>query len=194
MYLPKHFSETDLDKICQLIQDHAFATLISMKDGKPFVNHLPILLQREGSQLRLRGHMARANPQWLQFTSPVMVIIHGPHAYISPKLYLSPGVPTWNYVTIHLTGKAKVLEDEGDVKQIIETLTEQYEQGPNPWKVEYPERLLQVIVGFEIEIKDIQAKFKLSQNRPVEDRQNIVQQLPDEQTMVALKKLMRENT
>jgi transcriptional regulator len=154
-----------------------------------------------GSKGKLLCHMARANPQWQHFSScgEILAVFQGPHAYVSPSWYSSPGVPTWNYAVVHLRGKPRLIESESELEALIERLTHIYESHtPNPWKPnlsgERRTKLLNMIVGFEIEITEIQAKFKLSQNRPPEDRENVMDQLSlsDSQTGVAIAALMSE--
>lgn len=200
MYIPEHFKETNSERISALIEVNSFGMLVTAPDGAPFVSHLPFIFDRAaGSKGKLLCHMARANPQWQDFSScsEVLVVFQGPHAYVSPSWYSSPGVPTWNYAVVHLRGKPRLIESESELEALVEQLTHVYESHmPSPWKTnlagERRTKLLNMIVGFEIEITDIQAKFKLSQNRPPEDRQSVVEKLSQSsnQTEVAVAKLM----
>lgn len=200
MYIPKHFHEKDSERILALIEANSFGMLVTAPDGVPFVSHLPFILDHaSGSEGKLLGHMARENPQWQHFSSgdEVLAVFQGPHAYVSPSWYSSPGVPTWNYAVIHLRGKPQLIKSESELESLVERLTHIYEsQQVNPWKPnlsgERRTKLLNMIVGFEIEITDIQAKFKLNQNRPLEDQQNVIQHLSQssDQTEGAVAKLM----
>lgn len=201
MYIPEHFKETNPERISALIKDNSFGTLITVpNDGVPFVSHLPFLYEYSADlNGKLLGHMAKTNPQWQHFLSgsEVLVIFQGPHAYISPSWYSSPGVPTWNYAVVHLRGKARLIEDKPELKTLLEQLTQVHEsQRPNPWKPKFTDerssKLLDMIVGFEIEITDIQGKFKLSQNRSLEDQQRIIKELnqSNNQNESAIAKLM----
>jgi transcriptional regulator len=199
MYLPEQFKETDQERIASLIQGHPFGMLVTAPEGMPFVSHLPFLFERAGSQGRLLGHMARANPQWQHLAEDreVLAVFQGPHAYVSPSWYASPGVPTWNYAVVHLRGKPRLIEGESALEALVERLTEVHEAHlPEPWKPnltgERRRKLLDMIVGFEIELTDIQGKFKLSQNRPAEDQQRVFDQLrkSSNQTETAVAKLM----
>lgn len=200
MYIPEHFKETNPARISALIQGHPFGMLVTAPEGVPFVSHLPFIFEcPAGSQGKLLGHMARANPQWQHFSasSEVLAVFQGPHAYVSPSWYSSPGVPTWNYAVVHLRGKPRFIEDESELEALLEQLTHVHESHmPNPWKPdltgERRSKLLNMIVGFEIEITYIQGKFKLSQNRPLEDQQNVVEELSqsNNQTDTAVAKLM----
>lgn len=200
MYAPEHFNDTNPERIAALIEGNSFGMLVTAPNGEPFVSHLPFIFDRAaGTNGNLLCHMARANPQWQHFSScsEVLVVFQGPHAYVSPSWYSSPGVPTWNYAVVHVRGRPRLIENETELEGLIEQLTHVYEAHmPNPWKPnlsgERRTKLLNMIVGFEIEITDIQAKFKLSQNRPPEDQQNVVEKLgqSSNQTEVAVAKLM----
>jgi transcriptional regulator len=201
MYTPEYFKETNPECISALIKDNSFGTLITVPNGGvPFVSHLPFLYESPAdSNGKLLGHMARTNPQWQHFLldSEVLAIFQGPHADISPSWYSSPGVPTWNYAVIHSRGKARLIEDKPELETLLEQLTQVHESHmPNPWKPELTDeqnsKLLDMIVGFEIEITDIQGKFKLSQNRSLEDQQRIIEELnqSNNQNESAIAKLM----
>lgn len=200
MYIPEHFKETNSARISALIESNSFGMLVTAPDGVPFVSHLPFIFDRTaGSRGKLLCHMARANPQWQHLTAhaEVLAIFQGPHAYVSPSWYASPGVPTWNYAVVHLRGKPRLIDSESELEALVARLTGVYESGmPDPWQPnlagERRANLLNMIVGFEIAVTDIQAKFKLSQNRPHEDQQNVVEKLgqSSNQTEAALAELM----
>ncbi|MEJ2622421.1 MAG: FMN-binding negative transcriptional regulator [Candidatus Thiodiazotropha sp.] len=200
MYIPEHFKEENSDRISALIENNSFGMVITALDGVPFVSHLPFIFDHAaGSKGKLFFHMARANPQWQYFSScgEVLVVFQGPHAYVSPSWYSSPGVPTWNYAVVHLRGNPRLLESESELEVLVEQLTNVYESNTSsPWKPnlsgERRSKLFSMIVGFEIEVTEIQAKFKLSQNRPLEDQQRVIEKLDQSsnQTEVAVAKLM----
>ncbi len=132
---------------------------------------------------RLLGHLALANPQWrsVEAGSPALAIVHGPQAYVSPSWYPSRArhgrvVPTWNYVTVHFTGPLTVHRDPGWLRDLVTQLTERHEAGrPHPWAVsdappDYLEGQLRGIVGVELVIDTVEAKYKLSQNRGADDQ------------------------
>ena len=200
MYIPEHFKETNSERIAALIEGNSFGMLVTAPDGVPFVSHLPFIFDHAASSKgKLLCHMARANPQWQHFSScgEVLAVFQGPHAYVSPSWYSSPGVPTWNYAVVHLRGKPRLIESESELEALVERLTDVYESHmPNPWKPnlagERRTKLLNMIVGFEIEVASIQGKFKLSQNRPPEDQQSVIEKLgqSNNQTEVEVAKLM----
>lgn len=178
MYLPAHFIEKDEAKITAVIRANSFATLVTFDGTAPFASHIPLVLQpSRGPRGTLIGHVSRANPQWQHFASgaEVLAIFQGPHAYISPSWYPTPNmVPTWNYVAVHAYGIARVVEDTAAFAEILRLTIDEYEAGrPTPWREELPAdykaAMMKAIVGFEIEITRVEAKFKLSQNRKPED-------------------------
>ncbi len=184
MYTPKQFVEKDFKKIAGLINHNPFGMLITQQDGSPSISHLPFLFEKNSnSQGKLISHMAKENPQWkfLIENELALVVFNGAHGYVSPMLYSNPGVPTWNYAVVHIHGKATVIEDLVGVEQILDKLTTHFESSQKkPWEMSFPRdknKLLQMIVGFEIDIQKIEGKFKLSQNRTLEEQQNIMKEL-----------------
>jgi transcriptional regulator len=186
MYIPKAFHIDDLQVIHEFIDSNSFATLVSTVDGVPFATHLPLLCDRTRSPHGvLLGHLARANPQWHAFDGrrEALVIFQGPHAYVSPRWYTTtPAVPTWNYTAVHVYGVPYLIEDAGEFSGLLDRLIAFYESGmPHPWPGVLPEdfrdQLMRGIVGFAMDIRRIEGKFKLSQNRSREDQQAVVEQL-----------------
>lgn len=177
MYIPKPFEITDAETIFAFIQQNAFGQLISSVDKRPFATHVPFLLAQDRSVLAT--HLAKQNPQLENIDNQeVLLIFAGPHAYISPQWFGSPGVPTWNYQAVHIYGKCATFSEPERLKQLVETLTNKYEKDfEQPWEPEYNEKLLQAIVGVEVRILDIQCKYKLSQNKSRADRIAIVENL-----------------
>lgn len=177
MYVPAHFAEADSAVIARLIQDNGFALLVSNGTAGPVATHLPLSYHPE--QGVLRGHVARANPHWhdLAESGPVLAVFSGPHGYVSPRWY-QPGdsVPTWNYEAVHVYGTARLLEGEAALRPILETLAAQYDPA---WSIadlspDYVSRMSRGIVGIEIAITRIEAKRKLSQNRPPADIAGVI--------------------
>jgi len=136
---------------------------------------------------RLIGHIALSNPQWSIALPgvPGLAIVRGPQAYVSPSWYESTRehgrtVPTWNYTTVHLTGEVRFHRDESWLREVVTRLTERYEAGRTGrwWVADAPEKFiagqLRAIVGVELLIAKVEAKDKLSQNRPPQDRANVI--------------------
>ena len=179
MYVPKHFEITDETEISKFIEANSFGQLISLIDTEIVSTHIPFLFDAESRVLL--AHMAKANPQWQQIQEQkVLVTLQGEHAYISPCWYESAGVPTWNYQAVHIRGIAESFTDPKKLKRVVDKLTEQNESGyPDPWQSDYAASMLRGIIGIEISITSIQCKFKLSQNRSVQDQSNVQKQLTD---------------
>jgi transcriptional regulator len=186
MYIPAFNRVDDDRKIDHLIVHYGFATVVTQKDEVPFASHVPVLLERASDGARiLRSHMARANPQWRQFTpnSEVLCIFSGPHAYISPSWYqMQHTVPTWNYAVVHVYGKATIVDDITAMRRIVLDTTAKYESMmPRPWQIPLSENemdeMLNAVVGFSIEVTRVEGKFKLGQNRSREDREGLLRGL-----------------
>jgi len=185
MYLPPAFREEDLGRLHGLMREHSFAILVTQDGEAPFATHLPLLLDEARGPLgALRGHVARANPQWRCFSDQeALAIFSGPHAYVSPAWYETElSVPTWNYVAVHAYGRVRLLEGEGELDGLLRDLVAEYEAGrPEPWAdalpAEYRQGLMQGIVGFELEITRLEGKRKLSQNRSAADRAGVIEGL-----------------
>lgn len=177
MYIPASNRISDPVKINEFIHANGFATIVTYGKTGPWASHLPFIFDEAPNGGRLRSHIARANEQWQHFESnpEVLCIFLGPHAYISPSWYSAKiAVPTWNYASVHIHGKARV-EDDTFLRKTIEDTTNKYEsQMPVPWKMPIPEdyivSMMKAIVGFSIQITRVEAKFKLGQNRSMDDQ------------------------
>ena len=182
MYLPRAFVETDLAALDALIDAHPFVTLISTDaDGAPFVSHLPVLYRRDGDAVLIEGHWARPNPQ-AQHTGNILMIVHGPDAYVSPGVYpdkeAAARVPTWNYAVAHLHGRLDVYEDEAALGDLVERLSRHFEATVgSDWRFEMARddhrSQLRGIVGFRFVPTRIVLKFKLGQNHPPANRRAV---------------------
>ena len=185
MYIPKHYAETNQEKIRKFIRDNGFGILFSHTGEEPMATHLPFVLdEKAGGQGVLLGHMARANRQWRRANNQrVLVVFHGPHTYVSPTWYREPdNVPTWNYIAVHVYGVLRAVEDGPKTEEIVGRITEYYESfQPDPWRpdftTKYARKMLKGIVPFEIDIEEMQGKWKLSQNHPPKRRRRVVDAL-----------------
>lgn len=191
MYLPKHFEQQDLDSLTSLVRDYPLGALVTQHDGALEANHIPFLL--EGPLAvggTLIGHVAKGNPVWksLSTTEESLVIFQGPEAYITPNWYPSKQVhhqvvPTYNYAVIHIYGTLSVTHDETTKRRIVADLTQSMEKSRNStWQVtdapaDYIEKMLGAIVGIELSISRVQAKWKVSQNRDLTDRDGVAKGL-----------------
>jgi transcriptional regulator len=181
MYVPEHFAAGDAD-IRALLANHGAADLITCTADGLLATFLPFIFDPAvGERGALLGHVARNNDQWRRpAIGDAMVIVRGPDAYISPSWYASKAehgrvVPTWNYVTAHVYGELVVHDDPVWLDTLVRRLTDRHERGSaDPWSVDdAPPRFidgqLRAIVGLELVITRIEAKLKLSQNRPAGD-------------------------
>ncbi len=187
MYSPEHYRADRPDLTLEIIKRYDFATLITQGAEGLNISHLPLLLTDDKSELI--GHCARANPQWRDFTagSLVTAIFQGPHAYISPAWYQDkPGnVPTWNYVSAHVTGEVTIIQDPQETYRLLQQLTEHHESRLGTgWSLP-PQAghelsgLMQAIVAFRIQIQKIDSKFKLSQKQDPGERATVIRELHD---------------
>jgi len=178
MYMPAQFRSDDLAAAVDLMRTHSFATLIcNDDDAQPFVTYLPLhvdLRERDGRPWpTLLGHVARANPHWqyLRDRGTALVSFLGPHAYMSPTVYPDTmRVPTWNYIAVQCTVRVRLLNERSEMDQMISKLIEDNESSYHEqWRslsAGYQARMMTMIVGFELEIMQLQCKIKLNQHRP----------------------------
>lgn len=188
MYLPRHFEEDRIEVAAELLRDHPFATLVSLAGDGLIATHLPLLWDPTPAPFgTLTGHFARPNPHGRETRPEVesLAIFHGPHAYVSPSWYASKRehgkvVPTWNYAVVHAHGRPRFIDDREWLRGFVTALTNRHESGrPDPWQVtdapaDYVESMLGAIVGLEIPITRLVGKWKMSQNRPAQDRGGVV--------------------
>jgi transcriptional regulator len=199
MYVPSHFKQEDLAAIHELMARVGFASLVTATADGMMATQVPVLCDvSEGTYGTLRGHIARANPQWktADTSHEALAIFLGPNDYISPQWYASKRehgrvVPTWNYIAVHAYGKVKFSEDRDLLLDIVTRLTEKHEaRSEQPWKVsdapaEYIEGMPRAIIAFEMPISRIEASWKLSQNRSEADCEGVVAGLKERGSSVA---------
>lgn len=185
MYTPKQFKISNQNLIKEFIRDNGFATLISRGSEYPTGTHLPLELEKNNmNQEVLTGHIAKANPQWHEFevNPQVLVIFLSPvHSYISSSWYKNPDVPTWNYMSVHILGLIKILPTN-QMENVLRRIVGRYEPNvENPFYGHTSPKIIHAqmehIVGLEIKIEKIEATFKLSQNKKIEDYEKIVNNL-----------------
>jgi len=201
VYIPEHFRVHDHSDAIAFTRANPFAILVSSADDAPFATHLPVFVEQKEDQLILRGHVAKANPHWrhLEQNPACMTIFHGPHAYVSASNYVTrENVPTWNYGAVHVHGNARTFSSPEDLQgvlhQLIGTFEPAYAEQWGSLSESYRERMLSHIVGIEIAVTKIEAKFKLSQNRSKEEQTNVITSLeksPDT-AISGVSRLMRQ--
>lgn len=191
MYIPKHFAESNLDLLYEFIRNNPFAILVMNSENGLSADHLPVYLNTQNPhRVCVQGHIASANPLWknINDSQQSLFIFQGSDAYIPPAWLPSKKtdgrvVPTWNYSAVHVTGNVEFIHDSDWKLELLNNLTAQQEKNlEHPWSIadapsDYIHKLLPAIVGFEIVIKDIVGKFKLSQNQSMENRAGIAEGL-----------------
>jgi transcriptional regulator len=175
VYVPEPFAERELEVLHGWMRRHAFALLVTARGGDFDATHLPLWLEAgAGPQGILHGHVARANPHGRSFdgVTRALAAFRGAHAYVSPRAYEKPGVPTWNYVAVHAEGVPRIVEDPAAVRRLPERLTDSYD-GPGGFDAIPADRVARMargIVAFELPIERLVGKRKLSQNKDAADR------------------------
>ncbi|MDB4292380.1 FMN-binding negative transcriptional regulator [Maribacter sp.] len=183
-YPPPHHQETKFSNVIEVVKNYPFATLVSVKNNTPLITHIPIVYEADNSEFgKLVAHIDKFNPQVATLIdgSEVTAIFQGPDCYISPAIYTTKQLPTWNYIFAHLKGTVKLLTDPEAVKNTMVRMTT-FLEGEHPKYVleqDNPrmESLVNYIVGFEIRITQWEGKFKFSQDKLKKDMQLAKQEL-----------------
>jgi transcriptional regulator len=187
MYQPPAFREDRIEVQHGLIKSHPLGLLITAGPAGLLANPFPFVLDPAPQNGMLRLHIARANPQWreLEAVEECLVVFQGPHDYVTPSWYATKRetgkvVPTWNYATVHVWGRPQVMRDDVWLRRQLDDLTESRERRrAAPWQVDdapadFVAAQMRAIVGVEIPISRIEGKWKMSQNRPVADREGVI--------------------
>lgn len=178
-YPPKHHQDNDKSHLIEVIKTYPLATLISVENNEPLITHLPLVLEGE----KLIGHIDIYNPQakLLKDNRAITILFSGPQCYISPSIYSTTQLPTWNYIKLHLKGNVNAIESKAALKQSLITMTEFLEAPDHKYVLEVDnprlERNLDYIEMFEIDITAWEGKFKLSQDKKPKDIENARQEL-----------------
>ena len=192
MYIPKAFEIENKTELFEFIEQWSFGDLITTHNGELFVNSVPFVVDKTLN--KLYGHLAVNNPQLslLEKANDLAVVFNGVNAYISPSWYVSQEmVPTWNFESVQVRGQAKQVSND-KLLVILEQLTEKHErQFEQPWKLDKVSEpklnaMMEMIVGFEIDISCIKGKSKLSQNRSVDDRVGVISGLRNQNDNMSL--------
>jgi transcriptional regulator len=186
VYLPPLFKEDRIAVLHDAIRASGLATLVTMTPDGLIASHVPLLLDPDPAPYgTLIGHLARPNPQARGAIGEALAIFQGLDAYITPSWYATKRetgkvVPTWNYVAIHAAGPITFFDDPDRLLDVVTRLTEKQESGrAAPWAVsdapaDFVQGMLKGIVGFAIPLARLEGKWKMSQNRPAEDRAGVI--------------------
>jgi len=184
MYIPSIYKNENIEEVKEFIKQYGFGILISQAGGRPEGTHIPLQLEvdNNGNDI-LTGHISKSNPQWKNFndSSEVLAIFNGPHSYVSSSWYEKEDAPTWNYMAVHVYGSIAIVQGDA-LKNMLRTLVDTYEVTSKcPISVDSMshETMEQIhgVVGFQIRINEIQAAYKLSQNKSEKDHNSIVKEL-----------------
>lgn len=176
MYNPDTYKSKDIIEAYNLMDNFPFSTLITVVDQNPFISHIPLTPKYENNKIVLIGHLASANSHWKYLESyPTTAIFNGPHTYISPLWYKQNDVPTWNYSIVHAKGSIEIINTHNGLLNCLMDLSAHLEKHwPSGWDFYVPDdlknHLEKSIVGFKINVNEINFKKKMSQNRSDEDR------------------------
>jgi transcriptional regulator len=185
MFIPKLFKVTNFEEIRGFVEEHSFGSIVTLHNGRPVATHLPFQFRQFGEEWYVTGHFAKANPQWKTIAEQdALVMIQGPHAYVSSSWYSHENVSTWNYQAVHLYGKVQLMNNK-ELEEELALLMKKYEQHrPNPvlWEnlSQETKQQMNAVVGFKMKVDEIQAAYKLSQNRNSTDYGNIIDGLRNE--------------
>lgn len=183
MYIPKPFREPDVGANLDFVEQQGFGVLVSNGPGDPVISHLPVLVDRsQGRLCLLRAHVAKANDHWRSLDDrAATMVFNGPHCYVSAGWYRERRlVPTWNYVTVHLHGRACLERGIEAKRRMVADFVAHFEAGlPEPWTIPadetgYMDGLLAGIVAFTIDVQRIEATWKLNQNHSAERRLRVI--------------------
>ncbi len=200
MYIPEIFNSKDAIQAVSFMRKFNFGIIISSEKGKPIATHLPFVITERQGYIILTSHFAKANNQSKNIQADeILVIFTEPHAYISPKLYnKKENVPTWNYVSVHAYGTAKVLEKETEVFEVLEQMIKSFDVDYmdqwNELSKDYKRRMASGIIAFEIQVNELQFQEKLSQNKSKNEQDKIINNLLESEmgSDVLLAKYMKE--
>jgi transcriptional regulator len=181
MYTPRHNRVDDQATLVAFMQAHPFAALVTHGEAGLRATHLPVVVEEADGKVRLLAHLAKANPQWRDFTpgAEVMVIFAEPHAYVSPRHYeRAESVPTWNYAAVHAYGVPRLVEDRDEkhaqqTKLVAQHDPEYLARFPDLPR-DYVDKMLAGIVAFTIDVTRLDARFKLSQEKLAVERERII--------------------
>lgn len=181
MYIPPPFSESDPGILKAFIDQNPFATVVTSTESEPKASHIPMYYSEADGKAFLVGHFARANDHWRCLERKSTAVFHGPHAYVSSQWYgTRNGVPTWNYLAVHVSGFMATVDGK-ELGLILDLMLKKHESDPGAFNLnldaEVRRNLENHIVGVKMEIEKMEGKWKLSQNKSLDIQDKIAQRL-----------------
>jgi transcriptional regulator len=186
MYNLPHYKEPDAQVVLEFVKQHPFAMLMGVDaDNKPVATQVPVFIDERNGQLFLTGHIQRKTDHHLAFEQNpnVLGVFTGAHTYVSASWYSKQQTAsTWNYQSVHARGVIRFFNDD-ELYEVLKRTTHHFENNPHsPSLVEklpqdYVQGLMKGIVGFEVEVTDLNHVFKLSQDRDEKSYDSIVNAL-----------------
>lgn len=205
MYSPKLYQVTDPERIDSFLHQQSFGALITTDvNNIPFASHLPFEWEiGNGTHRALHCHVSKSNPLWKTVSekTSVLFIVQGSHAYVSPRWYSHENVPTWNYMVTHIYGKASVTVEPNELLVMVDRLTKKFETtkdySVHQHSPDFIQSQLKGIVGITLNVTNIEATFKISQNRDEKDFISVIRHLEqsnstESQTIAQEMSLMQE--
>jgi transcriptional regulator len=186
MYNLPHYKEPDEKVIIEFVKQHPFAMLMGVDaDNKPVATQVPVFIDERNGQLFLTGHIQRKTDHHKAFEQNpnVLAVFTGAHTYVSASWYSNQQTAsTWNYRSVHARGLIRFFTDE-ELYEVLKRTTHHFENNLNSPSLieklpqEYVQGLMKGIVGFEVEVKELNHVFKLSQDRDEKSYDSIVGEL-----------------
>ena len=184
MYKLPHFTEPDPSAVINFMKENSFAVITGNGHDYPVATQIPLDILEIDGRLIFTGHIMKNTDHHKAFIEDnhVLIVFNGPHCHVSASWYTNPHVAsTWNYMTVHISGKIS-FTDESGTRKIIQQITNKYEPTGSEahfdrLPLDYVDRLIKAIVGFNIIADSIENVFKLSQNHELETRLSIIAHL-----------------
>jgi transcriptional regulator len=184
MYRFSYYTEEDKSKVIEFMKANSFAVITGAGEKYPVATHIPLEVEEVDGKVILSGHMMKKTDHHLAFEKDpnVMVIFNGPHTQVSANWYTNPaGGSTWNYMTVHAKGKVR-FKDEAGTRKAVEDITNKYigfntAASFDKLSEEYISKMVKAILGFTIEVEELENVFKLSQEKDHETKLNVIEQL-----------------
>jgi transcriptional regulator len=204
MYHYAHYREDNPDYLLPIVQTYPLGLILTCKDGQFAASHIPFMIDRDASgALQLLGHLDRSNPQVEALDgAAVYVVFAGPNTYISPTVYVTRQLPTWNYIAVHVSGRSRIEAPGQAVLDDIERLAQQLEPATGGWTLDKTEERVQKLAALirrvVVVVDHIEGRLKLSQEKSLADRSAatdhlLKRSLPESRSLLKRLSGMQEN-